>query len=94
MKKPQYVLITTQHRGVFAGYLKGKAGKTVTLLKARCAIYWTTECKGFLGLATKGPTSDARIGPAVEEIELRDVTSVSKVSDSARDAWEANKWSL
>lgn len=92
--KQKSVMVTTAHRGVFFGYLKGKPGKTVTLTRARCCLYWTTDVKGFLGLASSGPSKECRIGPAVEEIELRDITSIVTVTDAAREKWEANPWSL
>lgn len=88
----QPVLVTTEHRGVFFGYLskrtEDKDGLTVTLEKARCAIYWATT-GGFLELAEKGPNSRSKIGSRAPEIELRKVTSVTKCSPAAIDAWES-----
>lgn len=90
--KERPVLVTTNQRGVFFGYLVGKAGPVVKLKRARNAIYWSEDMQGFLGLAAKGPSGGCRIGPAVEEIELLGVTSVSAVSPAAVERWEKAWW--
>lgn len=87
------VLVTTAHRGVFFGYIDGKPeGPTVTLRRARNCVYWVADLRGFLGLATRGPINGCRIGPAVDELELRDVTSIAAVTDEAAKAWESAPW--
>jgi hypothetical protein len=85
------VLVTTSHRGVFFGYATKTDGATINLRAARNCIYWPVENKGFLGLANMGPVKGARVGPAAD-IELRDITSVAEVTDSAVVAWEAAPW--
>lgn len=92
MKKLQYVLVTTSFRGVFAGKLVEDGGDVVELAEARNCIRWSTDCKGFLGLAVSGPSSGCRIGPAAERLVLRGVTSISAVSNKARQRWEAAPW--
>ena len=89
----QPVLVTTDKRGVFFGYLKGEPGPTVTLTQARNCLYWSNDVKGFVGLAVTGPTSGCRIGPAAPEMVLMGVTSVSKVTAEAAVAWEKAPWS-
>ncbi len=71
-QKERFVLVTTAHRGVFAGYAKDTAGKTIKLRAGRCCVYWPVGQKGFLGLASTGPISGAKIGPAAD-IELREM---------------------
>lgn len=90
--KERYVLVTTAHRGVFAGYATDTSGDTIKLRQGRNCIYWSRDCKGFLGLAAAGPAASCRIGPAAD-IELRNITSVSEVTDAAREAWERQPWS-
>ncbi len=85
------VLVTTAHRGVFFGYAVETAGSTIKLRAARNCLYWSSDTKGFLGLAAKGPTSDCRIGPAAD-IELRDITCVAECTPAAVQAWEAAPW--
>lgn len=95
MKKTaeRYVLVTTKHRGVFAGYAADTSGEIISLRAARCCVYWPTEQRGFLGLASVGPMKGAKIGPAAD-LELRDITSVAACTDAAREAWEKSPWSL
>ena len=62
--KERAVLVTTEHRGVFFGYTDDTSGDIIKLRAARNCIYWPTEQKGFLGLASKGPLKGSRIGPA------------------------------
>lgn len=46
------VLVTTEHRGVFFGYATETDGETITLKNARNCVYWSSDVKGFLGLAS------------------------------------------
>jgi len=91
-QKDRAVLVTTAHRGVFFGYASKTDGPTIKLRAARNCIYWTTAEKGFLGLASGGPGSGCKIGPAAD-IELRDITCVAEVTDAAAKRWEEAPWS-
>ena len=84
------VLVTTKHRGVFFGQIKDDSNTPaeITLLGAKNCIYWSADVKGFLGLAATGPNKSCRIGATVPEITLYEITSVTPVTDAARDAWE------
>ncbi len=90
-KKERAVLVTTEFRGVFFGYATDTDGETVALRRARNCIYWSEDVRGFLGLATTGPSAKCRIGPAAD-VELRKVTCVAAVTESAAAAWEAAPW--
>lgn len=85
----KHVLVTTQHRGVFAGRLDSEDGKTVVLTDARCAIFWATT-GGFLELAQKGPNRRSKVGDKAPRIKLHDVTSVTDCSEVATAAWESH----
>ena len=87
-----HVLVTTKHRGVFFGKLKEDKGATVILEQARNCVSWDQATRGFLGLATTGPTSGCRIGPAAPELTLYGVTSIATCSDEAVKAWERAPW--
>lgn len=86
------VLVTTAHRGVFFGYAEKVGGATIKLRKARNCIYWGQDVRGFLGLASAGPTKSCRVGPAAD-IELRDITCVAACTPEAVAAWEEAPWS-
>jgi len=90
--KERAVVVTTQHRGVFFGYASDTDGAIIKLRAARNCLYWSTDIKGFMGLAATGPTKSCRIGPAVD-IDLRDITSVIACSPEAIQAWEGAPWS-
>lgn len=90
-KKERAVLVTTAHKGVFFGYAKETSGDTVTLRAARLCVYWTSDLRGFMGLASHGPSSACKIGPAAD-IELRNITSVTEVSPDAVAKWEKAPW--
>lgn len=86
-KRP--VLVTTEFRGVFFGWLDDPdPGETVKLTDARNVIYWSEDVRGFLGLASNGPTDGCKIGPRAD-IELRKVTSIADVSEDALNRWES-----
>lgn len=92
MKNP--VLVTTEHRGVFFGYLGSRKAskKEVTLEQCRNCGYWSTAMNGFLGLATKGPDDDCRVGPPADKVRIFDITSVTEVSPEAVEKWESATW--
>ena len=85
------VLVTTKHRGVFFGYTEDASGQVVNLTDARCAIYWSSDVRGFMGLAATGPSASCRIG-AKADVELRDITAVVNCTPEAVKAWEAAPW--
>lgn len=90
--RERYVLVTTVHRGVFAGWATDVDGETITLRDGRLCVYWSRDVKGFMGLAANGPSDTCRIGPPAT-ITLRSITSVSEITDAARARWEAAPWS-
>lgn len=85
------VLITTEFRGVFFGYVKddSKLPSEITLTGARNCRYWSSDMGGFLGLAGKGPSSSCKIGPRVPELTLYKITSLTPVEAVAVEKWEA-----
>jgi hypothetical protein len=87
-----YCLVTTTHRGVFAGELIEDRGDIVILGSARNCVYWDRETRGFLGLAATGPTRGCRIGPAVPKLTLRGVTAIAECTPQARARWEEAPW--
>lgn len=86
----QPVIVTTAHRGVFFGYTADPYGDVISLERARNVLYWSPDCRGFMGLAANGPTANCKLG-AVCEIALRNITSVSMVTEHAEKAWLAVK---
>jgi hypothetical protein len=89
----QAVLVTTEQRGVFFGYVSdaNTAPEKITLTKMRNCIQWR-GLKGFLDLTTTGPTSACRVGPAAAEGTLYKITGVWKVEPAAVKAWEDQPW--
>jgi hypothetical protein len=94
-KNERAVIVTTQYKGVFFGYVTNidtvTDGDTIHLRAARLCVYWTSDLHGFMGLASHGPSASCRIGPAAD-IELRGITSVVEVTDAAIAKWEAAPW--
>lgn len=90
--KTRPVIVTTAHRGVFFGYATETDGETITLRRARLCVYWTSDLRGFMGLASKGPGQGCKIGQPAD-ITLRAITSVVEVSPEAVKRWEEGVWS-
>ncbi len=93
----RYVLVTTDKRGVFAGYLEKDADynrkeNRIKLSSSRNCVYWTADTRGFLGLASHGPGKGCRVGPAAVDAELAGVTSVTTCTEEARERWESAPW--
>ena len=89
----RYVLVTTKYRGVFAGYLASEESEEMVILtEARNCLFWSEETKGFLSLAANGPAKGSRIGPACARSKLYGITSISDISDAAKERWELERW--
>lgn len=87
-KKSVPVIVCTEWRGVFFGYLDGdKSLKSLSLTEARMAIYFGTT-RGVMELAETGPTSSSKLS-AKADILLHGVTSVFDVTAAAEKAWLA-----
>lgn len=86
------LVVTTKHKGVFFGYGEKSDGETIELKQARMCVYWSTDMRGFMGLASIGPSRSCKVGLAVPSLTVRDVTSVAECSPDAATAWEKGPW--
>ena len=87
------VLVTTESRGVFFGYLEegqDESSRELVLCQCRNAIYWAGK-KGFLGLASDGPDEGSRIGVTATRVRLHGVTSLTECTAAAAKKW--SEWS-
>jgi hypothetical protein len=85
------VLVTTAHKGVFAGLVPADADltqKTIALKSARMAIYWGTT-KGVMQLCDTGPTGSSKISAPADIPVLHDVTGVFAITEAAWSKWVA-----
>ncbi len=89
------VVVTTEWRGVFFGEVidVDLDKRTIELASPRNCVYWSSDVKGFMGLATSGPTTRCKIGPAPEIAVFPGVTCIAECTDKATRAWEAAPWS-
>lgn len=87
--KERPVIVCTEYRGVFFGYATDTLGDRINLRSARMAIRWATT-RGVMELAEVGPNDKSKIS-ARADIEVRKITSVFEVTESAAKAWEAAK---
>ena len=85
------VIVTTAHRGVFFGYATKTDGETITLKRSRLCVYWSSDVRGFMGLAANGPSATCRIGPPAD-ITLRNITAVLDVTPAAVAKWVNGPW--
>lgn len=84
------VLITTAHRGVFAGLISDTQDLTVQsmpLKSAKMAIYWGTT-KGVMQLCETGPTANSKISAKADIPMLHAITGVFDISPAAWAVWE------
>lgn len=96
MTEPQAVVVTTEHRGVFFGYLadgQDRTAKTVEITGAQMCVYWSADVQGVLGLAATGPTSKCKITRPVPRLTLQAVTAVIDATDEAVKLWQGRPWS-
>lgn len=95
------VMVTTNRRGVFFGYIDPPSidGDMLAIKRARCCIKWV-GARGFLGLANEGPGAQCRVSPAASELRVPGLqstadgkaTAVIRVSAEAVARWEAAPW--
>ncbi len=84
------VLITTKHRGVFAGLIddgQDMTARDMPLLQAKMAIKWGTD-RGVMQLAETGPTNNSRISAAADIPMLHDITAVFTITPDAWKKWQ------
>lgn len=85
------VLITTKHRGVFAGQIEDGQDINAEIMpvkNAKMAIRFGTT-KGVMELAETGPTSNSRISAKADIPSLRDITGVFDITVDAWSKWES-----
>lgn len=90
------VVVTTELKGVFFGLLDGShdpSDSSLILTSVQMCVYWSSDVRGVLGLAAKGPSKTCRVTPIVPKIELQKVTAVMDATDEATKAWRAQPWS-
>lgn len=90
------LLITTEFRGVFFGYVDenddlSTAPEMLTLQNARNCIRWS-GIKGVFALASTGPTSECRVGSKVPKLTAWKITSITEVTPEAAEKWELEPW--
>ncbi|MEM7133684.1 MAG: hypothetical protein AAF702_45740 [Chloroflexota bacterium] len=92
MKQEKYVMVTTQWRGVFAGFLvrEDEDKRIVELREIRCAIDWETK-GGFLELTDVGPNEKSIIGNRALAAKLQGITGIFECSDKAKEAWQSHE---
>jgi len=83
------VLVTTQHRGVFAGLIDDDqdiSAKAMPLKNARMAIRFGTT-RGVMELAETGPTGNSLISAPADIPMLHDITALFEITDQAWQSW-------
>ena len=85
------VLVTTAHRGVFAGLIDADQDLSETdmpLKQARMAIKFGTT-RGVMQLAYSGPTEQSKISAVADIPMLHDITAIFAITDEAWAKWTA-----
>lgn len=83
------VLVTTNNRGIYYGYLADGFGSDwIVLDRARVCVSWDTGSRGFLHLAVEGPVGVADVSPAVGRLTVYGVATVAECSPRAAKAWD------
>ena len=90
----KWVLVSTDKRGVFFGQLESfdEEKLHIVLKRPQQCIYWDVATKGFLGLASGGPTRGCRITGCGKRARIEGVTSITEVTAIAKAAWKAAPW--
>lgn len=91
----QPVLVTTNNRGVYFGYLEDDSlsPDRLVLSNARVCVEWSMDMRGFLGLADIGPGADCKISRPTTRITLYGISTISECTAAAAARWEEAPWS-
>ena len=83
----EYVICRTYSAGVFAGYLKSRNGKEVTLLNARRLWYWDGAAS-LSQLAMEGTSKpgDCRFPCEVKSVDLMEAIEILPCTQKAKDS--------
>ena len=87
----RHVLVTTQHRGVFAGFIaddQDMNARSMPLKDAKMAIYWGTT-RGVMELCKEGPNGRSKISLPADIPVLHDITAIFDISPEASRNWQA-----
>ena len=87
------VLVTTDKRGVFFGTLTEQGDTTVVLDDIQNCSYWDASMRGFLGLASQGPSDKCRISQPAPSSRLEGVISITICTGNAAARWKKAPWS-
>ena len=91
--KLRHVVVTTANRGIFIGQTDAPVGAPVIVLTGgRNVFFYTAETDGFVGIASKGIFRGAKVGPAADRLELRNITAVIDASREAVETWAKVGW--
>jgi hypothetical protein len=85
------VLVTTEHRGVFAGLIdegQDLTARSMPLKSAKMAIYWGTK-RGVMELCKDGPNSNSKISLPADIPMLHSITAIFDITPEAWAKWEA-----
>ena len=83
----KYVIVRTYSAGVFAGYLKKKAGREVTLTKARRLWYWDGAAT-LSQLAMEGVKrpENCKFPCEVDEVKLLEAIEILNATSKAKES--------
>lgn len=88
-----YKVVTTGKRGVFFGLVSSRKKDSLTLSDAQMCVYWSSDVRGILGLASSGPNKNCRVTKAIPKIELNEITSIMDCTKEAIENWKQCFWS-
>lgn len=85
-----YVIVRTYSAGVFAGYLKKREGKEVTLTNAKCLWYWEGAFT-LLEIAMQGVSKPdkCKFSMCANEVLLTETIELLPTTQKAKDCLES-----
>jgi hypothetical protein len=89
----EHVVVCTPSRPwqVLLGEYVSHDEHAVTLRGVRQAVYYDSDTRGSLGLATRGPGTASRITDRCDAITVR-YESIARANDAAVARWAAEPW--
>lgn len=94
-EKPVPVIVCTEFKGVFFGYVDQfpqSIPTEIRLTKSKMCVYWSADVNGVMGLASKHKFTNCKITPEIPSILLNKITAIMEVSSEAERAWLKGCW--
>ena len=90
------VLAVSKHRDIIFGYVPKDfqlgTDEKISMKNARQGVYYSSDMRGFSGLAVQGPSNSCKVSFSVDEFTLLGCVRLLDCTEEAAKKWEQGPW--